>query len=583
MLSFTEKVLFSSQVKVENEVMQLSIVQNMNKEICIFLVNGKKDIFKIIEKSTISKITKEETCFSWTVAGLRVESDLNLLDLLLKADFHFESQDLFYNPFEWTRQYILSESLPATIEEHCQIDHVKYTIQKILQNNQIATYDSAKVWVGTWNVNSQTCFPASLDSWILNEDYDVFVFGFQELDTSTEAYIVQDSKREGEWSILIEKSLKSHSKIASKQLVGMLILVYVKTSHEKYVSQVRVASLGTGLLGMMGNKGAVAVRFMFKDSHFCFVNSHLAADSTMVDKRNQDFKDICNKLEFSLHTLKDFEEYCLHFPWIPVDWSNIGLDSLGKTHLSIFDVEYVLVSFYNNSHLIWLGDLNYRVSVSEEYAKEAVRSSQFENLLVSDQLSQEIKAQRAFQTFKEGKITFPPTYKFEAGTNNYYNGYSSGLIKFSEKQRTPSWCDRILWHQNPQHLQDESWLSLLWYESALNLMMSDHKPVMALFDLKTRSVDYEKFQKTVDDVSRELDMLENASLPTIKISQQQLSFGGVRYKSPQSCSFLIENTGTVFFVMHLLYRLLLNLYSHQNMDLRDQCTRGAILASKLEW
>lgn len=75
--------------------------------------------------------------------------------------------------------------------------------------------------------------------------------------------------------------------------------------------------------------------------------------------------------------------------------------------------------------------------------------------------------------------------------------------------------------------------------------MSDHKPVMALFSLKTRSVDYEKFQKTVEVVSRELDILENASLPTITISQQQLSFGEIRYRSPKTCSFIIENTGTV--------------------------------------
>jgi phosphatidylinositol-bisphosphatase len=79
----------------------------------------------------------------------------------------------------------------------------------------------------------------------------------------------------------------------------------------------------------------------------------------------------------------------------------------------------------------------------------------------------------------------------------------------------------------------------------MNFQMSDHKPVMALFNLKIRSVDYKQFQKTVDTASRELDILENASLPTIKISQQQLSFGQIRYGSPKICSFIIENTGTV--------------------------------------
>jgi phosphatidylinositol-bisphosphatase len=79
----------------------------------------------------------------------------------------------------------------------------------------------------------------------------------------------------------------------------------------------------------------------------------------------------------------------------------------------------------------------------------------------------------------------------------------------------------------------------------MGFRMSDHKPVMALFNLKIRSVDYEKLQKTVDEVSRELDILENASLPTIKVSQHQLVFGKIRYGSPKTCSFIIENTGTV--------------------------------------
>lgn len=197
------------------------------------------------------------------------------------------------------------------------------------------------------------------------------------------------------------------------------------------------------------------------------------------------------------------------------------------------------------SHLIWFGDLNYRVSASEEYVKELLKSNQFGNILIRDQLSQEIKAKRAFTSFKEGQIAFPPTYKFEVGTDMYYQGYIVGL-NYSEKQRTPSWCDRILWHENPLHTHDESWLNLVWYKSAQNFTMSDHKPVMALFDLKTRLVDYQEFEKTVNQVSHELDMMENASLPAVSITQQQLSFGKVRYKCPKTSHFIIENIGLVF-------------------------------------
>ena len=39
----------------------------------------------------------------------------------------------------------------------------------------------------------------------------------------------------------------------------------------------QVISVGTGVLGMLGNKGAVAVRLRLYDSSLCIVNSHLSS------------------------------------------------------------------------------------------------------------------------------------------------------------------------------------------------------------------------------------------------------------------------------------------------------------------
>ena len=43
------------------------------------------------------------------------------------------------------------------------------------------------------------------------------------------------------------------------------------------VENLRSTSLGIGVGGVGGNKGAVAVRFDLAKSSFCFVNVHLAA------------------------------------------------------------------------------------------------------------------------------------------------------------------------------------------------------------------------------------------------------------------------------------------------------------------
>lgn len=49
---------------------------------------------------------------------------------------------------------------------------------------------------------------------------------------------------------------------------------------------------------MSGNKGAVAIRFDFHDTAFCFVTAHLAAGHTNVDERNMDYRTVVNGLHF---------------------------------------------------------------------------------------------------------------------------------------------------------------------------------------------------------------------------------------------------------------------------------------------
>lgn len=125
----------------------------------------------------------------------------------------------------------------------------------------------------------------------------------------------------------------------------------------------------------------------------------------------------------------------------------------------------------------------------------------------------------------------------------------------SEKRRSPSWCDRVLWYPNPLHEQESEWVRLNWYKSSMEIKISDHKPVMALFTLKvrfhqnlnrqTRHIDQKRFQKVFDDISRELDMLENEAIPCLLMKEHQLEFGDVRYRVPCTKSVVIENTGKV--------------------------------------
>ena len=72
--------------------------------------------------------------------------------------------------------------------------------------------------------------------------------------------------------------------------------------------------------------------------------------------------------------------------------------------------------------------------------------------------------------FEEGKIEFPPSYKFDKG----YFSYDT-----SEKQRIPSWTDRILTKSNVGGS-----LALQSYRSVRDVVTSDHRPVIATYRLK---------------------------------------------------------------------------------------------------
>ena len=99
------------------------------------------------------------------------------------------------------------------------------------------------------------------------------------------------------------------------------------------------------------------------------------------------------------------------------------------------------------------------------------------SLLEYDQLSRAMAHSEAFNGLVEGRITFPPTYKFDKGTMAYDT---------SKKTRVPSYTDRILFKPNGVNCNDygcikgnegkEDWEDLD--------VASDHKAVYAQFSVR---------------------------------------------------------------------------------------------------
>ena len=192
---------------------------------------------------------------------------------------------------------------------------------------------------------------------------------------------------------------------------------------------------------MAGNKGAIAISLEYGTTSICFVTAHLAAGHSNVDQRNIDYYTIDHGLHFS-----------------------------GRRSISDHDL------------IFWASDSNYRISLSNEEVRNLITEKRWDTLYENDQLNLGMIAGETFRYYNEGTINFPPTYKFDNGTDQYDT---------SEKQRIPAWTDRILFRGQG--------LKLLDYHSA-NLKMSDHRPVFASFNVQCRIVEDTKREQLAREI-----------------------------------------------------------------------------------
>ncbi|KAL5561720.1 hypothetical protein UlMin_031467 [Ulmus minor] len=253
--------------------------------------------------------------------------------------------------------------------------------------------------------------------------------------------------------------------VASKQMVGIFLSVWVKSDLRDDVRNLKVSCVGRGLMGYLGNKGSISISMSLHQTSLCFICSHLTSGQKEGDelRRNSDVMEILRKTRFPrVHGMGD---------------------------------ENSPQTIMEHDRVIWLGDLNYRIALSYRSAKALVEMRNWRALLENDQLRIEQRRGRVFEEWNEGRIYFPPTYKYSNNSDRY-----AGEDRHpKDKRRTPAWCDRILWYGRGLHQ-----LSYVRGESRF----SDHRPVYSMFLAEVESINRSRIKKSTSCSSSRIEVEE---------------------------------------------------------------------------
>lgn len=143
-----------------------------------------------------------------------------------------------------------------------------------------------RTFVGTWNCAGEAP-RESLVKWLKGSSLDEFepdilVIGLQEACELTPSKMLGDPERIRDWIFFLCSELRKayrsrYLMIVQKDLVGLVLVVFVHEKHHVGVSFADSAAIKLGFRGFVGNKGAVAARFNLYDSTFFIANCHFEA------------------------------------------------------------------------------------------------------------------------------------------------------------------------------------------------------------------------------------------------------------------------------------------------------------------
>ncbi|KAF8601327.1 DNase I-like protein [Ceratobasidium sp. AG-I] len=418
------------------------------------------------------------------------------------------------------------------------------------QDAELKQIRNISIRIGTFNVNGQSPVE-SLRPWLCNPKAlatpaDLIVLGFQELDLSTEALLITSTTlREDLWCEALMRDLAElgdqYVKLTSKQLVGVLIVVLIRRPLLPLIAPSGVASssAGVGILGTMGNKGGVALRLQVLDTVLVFINVHLAASAHAVVPLSSDATQSTAPRSIfvgrgaapidPIVERRNADYYSLTGPA-----GRLNFTLLPRTP----SAPATAVGLWDGHIAFFLVHLNYRIDLLDDEIRSILDNAHgdYSELLSFDQLKIQQQLQKAFVGMSEGPITFQPTYRCEIGKREGH---------YWDSKRRPAWTDRIL-YRAAKGKEEAVRMVEGSYMSHPVISLSDHKPVSADFTVQVEELDRDLASTRLKQLVKKLGRLPlEEDVPRVRLSEDVIDWGPIRYLKPLTKDIKMQNTGIV--------------------------------------
>lgn len=370
---------------------------------------------------------------------------------------------------------------------------------------------SLRVLTCTWNMHGKAppshfidaIEPPSSSTDVSVRSHHLYAFGTEECGAGIASSLVFNASSD-KWLGAISEYLGADFGLVAQIGLGAIHLaVFAHKDVFNIISDVQTGSVATGFANTIGNKGGVAVSFNVGSISMLFVNCHLAAHQSFVERRNEDLKRI--ERAMSLSPGGEHQELLLkssiekqyaymvpsnasssseappdeydeddeeekevtdvavrasssssssstthsihHRSNVDAVYSMGGADCMGLMRLASPSSSSAACVSDRYDRVFWMGDLNYRINLKRDQVDELIARYTHPDSTAADKdealgklvSNDQLQIERLAGRIFEGFAEGKLTFKPTYKLNKESDEYDSG-----PKKRVPSYTDRVL-------------------------------------------------------------------------------------------------------------------------------------------